>query len=114
MEVFLQLGNVRWYHEYGASKEMLGEIISRFDLHELVEEDLLETTTQDKIDVYDQCMFIVLHFPKYKPDRNKYLTNEFNIILGKDYIITLSKYKTNHIDKIKSMFEQEMERMEGE
>ncbi len=86
--------------------------MDKYDLHELIEEDLMEAATQDKIDVYDQCLFVVLNFPKFNTDRHKYMPNEFNMILWKDYIVTLTKYKSNHIDKIKDEYKQTLEELE--
>lgn len=81
MESFFSTKKLDRYHAYAPSKEFLDELVETYDLHEIIEEDILESTVQDKIDVYDNCLFLVLHFPKYKADRNKYITNEFNIII---------------------------------
>lgn len=65
--------------------------------------------TQDKIDTYDNCLFVVLHFPKYRPDLHRYMINEFNFILGPNYLITLTSYKTNHVEKVKHLYLKELE-----
>ncbi|USN55445.1 MAG: hypothetical protein H6765_02345 [Candidatus Peribacteria bacterium] len=114
MKPFFQAGGVERYHQTAASQEVLDDIIQTFDLHEIIEEDINEPSTQDKIDVYDQCLFVVLHFPKYNVDRRKYLVNELNIILTKTQIITLSKYQSNHIEQIKEDFEEHIELIEKE
>lgn len=88
-------------YEYDPSQDFLSELVSTYDLHEIVEEDIIEPNTQDKIDAYDQCLFIVLHFPKYNKSFSKYMSNEFNLILGKTYFITLTTYQTEHILKLK-------------
>jgi Mg2+ and Co2+ transporter CorA len=43
----------------------LQDIIKNLDLHEMVEQDILESSAQDKIDTYDDCIFLIIHFPKY-------------------------------------------------
>ena len=73
-------------------------------MHDIIEQDIKETNTQDKIDIYDECIFLVLHFPKYDKINSKYFSNEFNIILGKNYIITVTKHHTNHIDNIREEY----------
>lgn len=78
--------------------------MEKYDLHELVWEDLLEKITQDKIDVYDHCLFIVLHFPKYNQTHERYYANEFNIIVWKNYAVTLSRYISNHIQSLKDNY----------
>lgn len=99
------------HYEYAPSKEYIDELVNTYDLHELIEEDIVSQVAQDKIDVYDNCLFIVLHFPKYQTNLQKYVVNEFSIILGKDFIVSLTRYKTNHIETIKSDYEKEILRM---
>ena len=74
----------------------------------MVEQDLIEPSAHDKIDVYDDCIFLVIHFPKYNEKLWKYLSNEMNIILGRDFIITITKYPTNNIEKIRQEYEREI------
>ena len=76
----------------------------------MVEQDLIEPSAHDKIDVYDDCIFLVIHFPKYNEKLWKYLSNEMNIILGRDFIITITKYPTNNIEKIRQEYEQEIKK----
>lgn len=82
-------------------------IVNEYDLHEIVEQDIKEINTQDKVDKYDDCIFLVLHFPKYEKKNEKYLSNEFNIVLGKDYIISVTKYATTHVEKIREWYHDE-------
>lgn len=111
MKPFLHLKWVDRHYEYAPSKEYLDELVTTYNLHEIVEEDIISQSAQDKIDVYDNCLFVVLHFPKYQENLQKYVVNEFSVILGKEYIVTLTRYKTNHIETIKNEYEQEISRM---
>ena len=88
-------------------------MIKGLDLHEMVEQDILEPSAHDKIDIYDDCIFLIMHFPKYNEKLGKYVSNEMNIILGKDFIITITKYPTNNIEKIRQEYISEL-REEGE
>jgi len=111
---YLSLKWIHRYHEDNPSREYLDDLVKKYDLHEIIEEDLEESSTQDKIDVYDECLFIVLHFPKYDLTNEKYVLNEFNIILAKDSLVTLTKYKTSHIEKIKQKYEQDIAEKEDD
>lgn len=77
----ITIANVTWTHYSNPSKEEIVELVKKYDLHELVEEDLMELNTQDKIDVYDDQIAVVLHFPKLNIATNSYQLNEFNIVL---------------------------------
>lgn len=101
MERVLKIGKMTWFHCSNPSKKELDEIKNTYDLHEIIEEDISEVNTQDKVDVYDNSIFLVLHFPKFQNNWT-YASNEFNIILWKDFIISLTTYSTNHIEEIRS------------
>ena len=104
MEKILKIWNMTWFHSSNPTDKELNEIKDTYDLHEIIKDDLYETNTQDKIDVYDDSMFLVLHFPKFNKRTKTYFSNEFNVILWKDFIISLTKFDTNHIDKIREEY----------
>lgn len=108
MKKILNIWNVSWLHQTAPTKKDIEEIVSKYDFHELIEDDIMEINTQDKMDVYDNYIFVVIHFPKYNPVSKKYLMNEFDIILWKDFIISLTRFETNHINKIRNEYEQEI------
>ena len=104
----LKIWKIKWIHLSKPTHHELEEAIKNLDLHEMVEQDLIEPSAHDKIDVYDDCIFLVIHFPKYNEKLRKYLSNEMNIMLGRDFIITITKYPTNNIEKIRQEYEQEI------
>ena len=104
----LKIGKIRWIHLSKPRTDELEDIIKNLDLHEMVEQDILESSAQDKIDTYDDCVFLIIHFPKYNEKLWKYVSNEMNVILWKDYIITITKYPTNNIEKIRQEYEEEI------
>ena len=61
MQPFFSTKKLSWYNGYAPSKEYLDTLVDTYDLHEIIEEDILESSVQDKIDVYDNCLFLVLH-----------------------------------------------------
>ncbi len=104
MEKILKIWDMTWFHSSKPTQKDLREIKNTYDLHEIIEDDLYESNTQDKIDVYDDFIFLVLHFPKFNNKTKTYFSNEFNVILWKDFIISLTKFDTNHIDKIREEY----------
>ena len=108
MNKVLSIDGITWMHFHHPSKEEIQEIVDKYDVHELIEEDITDLTTQDKIDVYDDYIFLVLHFPKFNKKSGKYLSNEFNLILGKNFIISITKYETNHIESIREEYNQDL------
>jgi len=94
------------------SKEEVEKLVKKYDFHEIIEEDLVDLNTQDKLDVYDDYVFLVLHFPKYDLVTQKYLLNEFDFILGKDFIITVSRLPSTHIYRIRQEYQKELQNTE--
>jgi len=114
MKTILHFGNVDWIHLFEPQKEEITDLVEKYDLHELIEEDLFELTNQEKIDVYEDYMFIVVNFPKYNADNKKYFLNEFSIILGKNIIVTMTKFDTNHIKSIIEEYWEELKTRESD
>ncbi|USN56981.1 MAG: magnesium transporter CorA family protein [Candidatus Peribacteria bacterium] len=99
-------------HVVRPTPDQIQELADRYDLHDLIVEDVEDARVQDKIDMYDDHTFIVLHFPKYDTVKKRYFGNEFNIIMGKDYIVSFTSYETSHIAAIRHEFNEDIERME--
>lgn len=103
----LPILSLTWFERYAsatATDVEVSSIVEKYSLHEIVAQDLMEKNTQAKMDVYDDRIFLVVHFPKYNSKNDKYLINEFNIILGKGLLVMLSTYVSTHITTIKNEF----------
>src|SRR5215213_7766880 len=60
-----------------------------FDFHALDLEDVLSRNQRPKIDVYDEYLFIVLHFPVFDPQAGRLGTGELDLFVGPDYLVTI-------------------------
>lgn len=112
MKNLLKIGRVSWIHFENPKKSELLEIGETYDLHEIILDDIVEYWVQDKIDTYDNHIFMVFHFPKYDTVSKRYISNEFSIILWKNFIITITSQKTNHIEKIREEYLEETKDLE--
>lgn len=92
-----------------SGKKKLNELIAQYDVHELVAEDLLGLHIQDKVDVYDDHLSLVIHFPKYNARTQRYLLNEMTLTIGKNWIMTTSRFETNTIIRLKDRLMSEYE-----
>ena len=96
-------------HIASPSQEQIQEIVDTYDLHAIVEEDLLTGNTQDKIDVYDDHVFLVIHLPKYDPTQKKYYANEMAFVITKEVVVSFTKYPTSHMQQIQEEFQKALE-----
>ncbi|MDR0369962.1 MAG: hypothetical protein LBH96_05715 [Candidatus Peribacteria bacterium] len=104
----LKIGDMNWIHLVDPSHKDVEPLVEKYNLHEIIEQDFLDITTHDKIDVYDDCIFLVMRFPKYNPKTKKHFANHLHAILGKHFILTVTSYVTNNIQKIQDTYRTEL------
>lgn len=109
MRSLLDRNGISWTHLVSPSKQEVRALESKYDIHELIVEDLTELNTQDKIDFYDNHLCIVLHFPKYEDSTKRYILNELNVVLGKEYLVTTTRFDTHIIMEAKNLYLEELD-----
>src|ERR1700754_3304472 len=60
-----------------------------FEFHPLDYEDVRSRNQRPKIDVYDDYLFIVLHFPVFDKQVGRLNTGELDAFVGPDFLITM-------------------------
>jgi magnesium transporter len=60
-----------------------------FEFHALDLEDVLSRNQRPKIDVYDEYLFIVLHFPIFDPAAGRLGTGELDLFVGPGFLISI-------------------------
>jgi magnesium transporter len=60
-----------------------------FDFHALDLEDVVSRNQRPKIDIYDDYLFIVLHFPIFDPAAGRLGTGELDLFVGPGYVVTI-------------------------
>jgi magnesium transporter len=60
-----------------------------FDFHALDFEDVLSRNQRPKIDVYDDYLFIVLHFPIFDSAAGRLEAGELDLFVGPGYLVTI-------------------------
>ena len=85
------VGKVTWINIDGLGDiEVLRVLGSRFNLHPLALEDVLDTGQRPKVEQYDNYLFIVAHMLYL--DRGKAMCGEqVSMFLGKHFLITLQE-----------------------
>lgn len=82
-------GDLTWIDIISPSHEETKFLGESFDFHPLVLEDCLSEIQRSKVDEYDDYVFLVLHFPRYYKRDQRLSSEEVDIFLGKNYLITL-------------------------
>jgi magnesium transporter len=94
-----------WQDYINPSLDDIDAIMEKYGFHELDKEAILEENQYARIDTYDDYLFLVLHFPKYDPNTERYIHNELNIFVGKDYLITFRYYQSTTMKRIYSKYD---------
>lgn len=91
---------LKWIDWVDLDKAEIYKVVKKYNFHELDIEACLEENQKARVDVYDDYIFATLHFPKYNIKTRIYELNEFNIFIGRDFIITFRNHEGQHIDAI--------------
>ena len=103
-----------WIHLVDPDDKQIDKLVDKYDLHEIIEQDFLDFTTQDKIDTYDDCLFLVMRFPKYNTKTKKHFANHMHAILWKNFIITVTSHVTSNVEKIQNQYRKEVAEAEDD
>jgi magnesium transporter len=99
----VEAAGLRWIHIDDprlAHREWLEE---HYEFHPLDWEDVYSRNQRPKLDVYDDYLFIVLHFPIFEKSSGRLLTAEMDMFVGPDYLITFTE---TPIAPLQAMFER--------
>ncbi|MDD5197830.1 MAG: magnesium transporter CorA family protein [Candidatus Gracilibacteria bacterium] len=96
----LTLGQTEWLDIVNPTENEIDQIIEKYGFHELDREAITEEYQLARVDTYDDYIFVVLHFPKYDTKSRRYLANEFNIFISRNYLINFRYYNTSSVDAI--------------
>lgn len=96
----LEKWGIKWIDWVNVDVNKKKEILKNYNFHELDVEASLEDNQFTRVNKDEDYIFIILDFPKYILKKWTYITNEFNIFLWKDFLISFRDYHSSHIDKI--------------
>lgn len=103
---FLQISpSAIWQDFVNPSLDEVNDVVDRFHFHELDREAILEENQYARIDTYEDYIFLVLHFPKYEPTVARYIQNEFNIFISRNYLLTFRYYNSSDIRRLREKYE---------
>ena len=96
----LKINWIKWIDAVWLKANDIKKVLSKYDIHELDLEACIEWNQKARLDNYDDYSFLISHFPKYNKNKKIYELNEFNIFLGKDFLITIRNSTGTHVNKI--------------
>ena len=81
--------DLTWIDIIGPTTVETNYLGETFNFHPLVLEDCLSEVQRSKVDEDEDYIFLVLHFPRYYKRDQRLSSEEVDIFVGKNYLITL-------------------------
>lgn len=96
-----------WVDLESPTREEVAHILEEFDLPELVGEEILTNTLRSRVDLYDDFIYLILHFPTGSgEDLGKSGEQEVDFILGKKFLVTVRYELLDPIHQFAKLFER--------
>lgn len=97
-------GKVLWLDIDRPTREDTNSLIAEFGLHPILCNDLLSPSLRQKVDKYDNCIYLVLHFPVPHHDR-EHAIHEIDFVVSNEYIITVRYEALDPLHQFSKAFE---------
>ncbi|MHB8062897.1 MAG: magnesium transporter CorA family protein [Ruminiclostridium sp.] len=85
----IEFNGLTWIDITKPTKKEIDMLEEKYEFHELPLEDCLTEHQRSKVDEYDDYCFIVMHFPRYRKEAMRLDSEEIDIFLSHNYLITL-------------------------
>ena len=94
-----------WIDLESPTREEVVRLVEEYDLSALVGEELLTETVRSKVDVHDNLIYLILHFPSLKQRNGRRPEQEIDFVIGKNFLITTHYEAIDPIHEFSKIFE---------
>src|SRR3989344_5913172 len=91
--------NLTWIDLENPSRDDIASVMEEFSIDGSIAETVLEPSRKPRIDLFDDYLFLVLHFPALRHSHSVGTLQEVDFIVGKKFIITVHYDTVDAIDK---------------
>ena len=109
----ITFNGLTWIDITKPTKKEIDMLEEKYEFHELPLEDCLTEHQRSKVDEYDDYCFIVMHFPRYRKDTTRLDSEEIDIFLGHNYLITLHEGELKPLVAFSNMCNSKQEAREN-
>jgi len=85
----IEFNGLKWIDIIRPTNKEIKMLEDMYEFHELLLEDCMTEHQRSKIDSYEDYSFIVLHLPRYRKELFRIDSEEIDIFIGPDYLVTL-------------------------
>jgi magnesium Mg(2+) and cobalt Co(2+) transport protein (corA) len=99
---FKETESVSWINIDGLhDTKIIKAIGDHFDLHHLVQEDILNTSHRPKIEEFDDFIFLTLKMHGIGKDKKSIITEQVSFVLGKNWVISFQEKQGDIFDNLR-------------
>ncbi len=101
--------NITWIDMEEPNRVEIKSLMKDYKIHPLVAEELLTPTFRPSVDLHDNFIYLILHFPSFNHtnDEAGNYNIEIDFVIGKDFFITTRYDGFNPLHKSSKVFEIE-------
>ncbi|MBI3573700.1 magnesium transporter CorA family protein [Candidatus Kaiserbacteria bacterium] len=99
---------VTWVDMENPTAEEVSDIAQEFSLGSLLPQELLTPSLKPRVDLYPEFTYTVLHFPALRHTRGMSPTQEVDIVMGKNFFLTVHYETISAIYDFERSFEAAM------
>ena len=96
---------IDWIDLQSPTKEEVAMLVEQYDILPMVAEEFITETVRSKVDVYENLIYLVLHFPVSRHNRNENTEQEIDFVVGKNFLITIHYELINPLHEFFKKFE---------
>ena len=97
--------DLTWIDLESPTKEEVREIMEEHNVHPLVADELLSPTLRPKVDLYDNLIYLIMHFPVVYSMHGRSGGQEIDFIIGKNFLITTHYELVDPLHEFSKVFE---------
>ncbi|MBI1750891.1 MAG: magnesium/cobalt transporter CorA [Acidobacteria bacterium] len=98
----------RWFHIEDVKGRALDDLAAAYGLHELAVEDCRTPGTRAKLEEYEHHVFLVVNTLHFDSEKCHSWYGEFDIFMGKDFVITVHDGPSRTAAAVRPRFETEV------
>lgn len=97
--------SLAWVDAESPNNKEVKKIMQEYGIHPIVGEELLSPTLKPRLDVYDNYIYLILHFPAIRHTHSNEKNQEIDFIISKNFLITTRYDTVDALHKFSSEFE---------
>ena len=86
--------------------EVIAKIGEHFNLHPLLQEDVLNTKHRPKLEEYDDCLFLMLKALNVDEEQDEILSEQMSFVLGPNWVISFQEKKGDVFDGLRQRIKE--------